>query len=146
MLWLFLPWLAFAEPPDAATRDPVAVELPAADQQAIRRLIDDQIGSFQRRDAEGAWRHVSPTLQGQFGSPERFMEMVREGYAPLYTPRSVSFDELIPVPGGWGQWMEVVGPDGERVKALYLLERQADGSWRTMGCLMSEPVRGVPAS
>jgi hypothetical protein len=123
-------------PPEAAS---------SSDSAAIRALIDDQIAAFRRHDAERAWRHESPGLRDRFQTPERFLRMVREGYRPVYAPRRVGFAELVLLPTGeLGQWLDLTGPDGERVRALYLLERQPDGSWRTSGCLLFEPEQAVP--
>lgn len=136
LLTLSLPALAspsFAAPPEGSQ------PLSARDLQAIRGVIDDQIAAFRRNDAEGAWKHVAPDLREKFGTPERFLEMVRTGYAPVYAPRRYSYGDLVPTPYGLGQWLEVTGPDGKEVDALYLLERAPDGSWRTSGCLMTEP-------
>ncbi len=133
LLWLSSPLPAHAEP--------VTVEVvSASDASRIRELIDDQIAAFQRDDAAGAWKHVSPGLRERFGTPEGFLRMVREGYRPVYRPRSWSYGELGVLPSGEvGQVLEGVGPDGERFRALYLLERQADGTWRTSGCLLFAP-------
>jgi hypothetical protein len=103
-------------------------------------VIDDQIAAFRRLDALAAWRHVAPGLRRKFGTPDAFLRMVVLGYRSVANPRSYTFGPLVPLDGGeWGQWLEIVGPDGERVEALYLLERQPDGSWRTSGCLLLGP-------
>lgn len=114
-------------------------ELSVSDLKAIRSLIDDQIAAFRRHDAEGAWRHVAPGLQEKFGTAESFLEMVRTAYQPVYAPRSYQFGEIVVTPDGVGQWMDVTGPDGIRVGALYLMERQRDGIWKTSGCFLTEP-------
>lgn len=131
----------------ASPADPPAPIVAPAEAQAIRQMIDDQIAAFRRDDAPGAWKMVAPGLQQKFGSADRFLEMVRSYYAPVYRPQTYTFDELIRTDagGGLGQWMDVIGPEGRRVRALYLLERQADGSWRTSGCLLFEPDNPPPA-
>jgi hypothetical protein len=130
-LWLALQVPASAEP----VEDPVVLAA-STDAEAIRALIDDQIAAFRRHDAEGAWRHVAPELREKFGTADVFLRMVRDGYRPVYAPRSYSFGPLQATPDGLGQWLEIIGPDGERVQAMYLLERQPDGTWRTSGCLL----------
>ncbi len=132
MWWMLLGSL------QAEAQDPPRAEqaLPALEIQGFRRIINDQIDAFRAADAEAAWRYVAPGLQQKFGSADRFLRMVRESYAPVYNPRSFEYGSIQRVPGGWGQWLHVVGPDGERVRALYLLEQQRDGTWRTMGCML----------
>jgi hypothetical protein len=136
MCWLLL---LFASPSPAVPPKSAPPALEVSDLHAIRSLIEDQIAAFRRHDAEAAWRYVAPGLQERFVTPENFLEMVRTGYGPVYSPRSYHFGEIVPTPEGLGQWLEVVGPDGERVGALYLLERQPDGSWRSSGCLLTMP-------
>jgi hypothetical protein len=131
------PTVGWSSPPPAAQ----------ADGAAVHRLIDDQIAAFRRGDAAGAWRHVAPGLQAKFGTPERFLEMVVTAYRPVAAPRDYRYGPLQALPTGeWGQWLDVTGPDGERVRALYLLERQADGTWRTSGCLLFDPGEGPEPS
>lgn len=136
--------LANAQAPEPSTeaRPPI---LAPSEAQAIRELIDDQIGAFRRDDAAGAWKAVAPGLRKRFGTADRFLEMVREQYAPVYRPQGYVFRDVVRVGEDYGQWMDVTGPHGERVRALYLLERQPDGTWRTSGCLLFEPEPAAPA-
>lgn len=142
----FLLFLALWGTGPAFASDPTPPSAVAAsDASQIRRVIDDQLQAFERDDAEAAWKHVAPSLRSKFGSADNFLRMVREGYRPVYRPRSVHYDELVRFDTGeLGQWLDVTGPDGERVKALYLMEKQADGTWRTSGCLLYEPEPGKP--
>ncbi len=114
-------------------------------ERAVRGLIDEQIAAFRARDAQAAWRLVDPDLQQKFGTADRFLHVVEAGYAPVFSPRSYRYGELIRIDEAThGQWLDVVGDDGTRVKALYLMEQQADGSWRTSGCLLFEPGEAPP--
>jgi hypothetical protein len=64
---------------------------------------------------------------------------VRNGYQPVYRPREVRFGDLVDLDGALIQKVDVTGPDGRRALALYVMERQADGSWRINGCMLAEP-------
>ena len=143
MTWIaWFAWFVLqsrAEPPAAPPSPPGATEQAV---QGMRAVIEGQLGAFARDDAAAAWKHVSPGLQQKFGTAERFLEMVRAHYQPVYAPQAVEYGELQRVEGDWGQWLEVVGPDGGRWRALYLLQQQPDGTWRTNGCLL---VEGQPA-
>ncbi len=55
-----------------------------ADRSAIRGIIQDQIEAFKRDDAVRAFSYATPALQNMFGSQERFMDMVKDGYRPVY--------------------------------------------------------------
>ena len=119
-------------------------ELGAGDVQTIRRVIEQQIDAFKRDDATGAYSFAAPSIQKIFPTAEIFMRMVRQGYQPVYRPRSYAFDELTRIEGKIIQPVRVVGPDGLPVTALYIMERQPDGSWKIGGCVLTQvPGQGV---
>lgn len=115
-----------------------AASLGTADRQAIRGVIESQMTAFRADDGTGAFGHAAPHLQQLFGTSEAFMSMVRRGYQPVYRPRAVRFGEIVAIDGELVQKVYVVGPDGAEVLALYTMERQADGSWRIAGCLLTQ--------
>jgi hypothetical protein len=61
---------------------------------------------------------------------------VRNNYQPVYRPRQFEFRELRTLDGTVVQQVYVVGPDNQPKLALYLMERQPDGSWRIAGCVL----------
>ncbi len=71
--------------------------------------------------------------RAMFGTPDRFMQMVRTGYGAVYRPREVQFLDLVVEQGELAQRVLFVGPDGVPVIAYYFMERQPDGSWRISG-------------
>lgn len=113
--------------------------LPATEKRAIRSVIEGQLGAFRADDGERAFGYASPNIRGIFGSAENFMAMVRNGYQPVYRPREVRFGDLVTVESSLVQKVYVTGPDGRRALALYVMEQQADGSWRINGCMLAEP-------
>lgn len=119
----------------AAAQAP-ASDIGTVDRAAIHRTIEDQIAAFRRDDGPAALAFASPSIQRQFATPDTFMDMVRSGYAAVYRPRSVAFGELLRVDSTLLQLVEVVGPDGAPVLAVYEMERQDDGSWRIAGCVL----------
>ena len=127
MMFLLLPLL------------PAAAQVPVdeADRVRIERVIRDQMTAFRSDDAAAAFAHAAPSIQTLFGTPETFLAMVRRGYAPVYRPRSVEFRELAEAEGALVQRVLVVGPDGVPEVALYVMERQPDGSWRIAGCFLA---------
>ena len=118
----------------AASADEVSLE--GADRSAIRDVILSQIDAFQRDDGAAAFALASPGIRGRFGTPDNFMEMVRAGYQAVYRPRSTTFLEIVTLGDRAVQKVLVVGPDGKAVIAMYPMERQRDGSWRTDGCML----------
>jgi hypothetical protein len=110
-----------------------------ADRAAIRDVIGRQVEAFRRDDGEAAFGLASPTIQGMFGTPDVFMDMVRQGYQPVYRPRVFDFREIVELSGQPAQTVHVVGPDGRPVTAFYPMTRLPDGSWRIDGCFLKAP-------
>jgi hypothetical protein len=121
----------------SVSTDAQAAEVDGANAAAIRQIIQDQLAAFQRDDGVEAFSYASPGIQAQFQTPEFFMEMVRQGYQPVYRPRDVEFRELKIEGNVIVQEVHLVGPDGQPVLARYTMERQPDGSWRISGCYLT---------
>jgi Domain of unknown function (DUF4864) len=112
--------------------------LSAADQASIRGVITEQIEAFKADDGIAAFAYASPMIQQLFGTPERFMEMVKSGYLPVYRPREVAFLDVVEIEGDLVQRVLVVGPDQRAVRAYYSMQRQQDGTWRINGCTLEQ--------
>ncbi len=110
-----------------------AAQTSDADRTAIQAVIGGQIDAFRRDDANAAWAAASPGIQGKFQKPDFFMAMVAGGYEPLYRPKSFTFGPLARTDGGPMQSVFVIGPDGAAYVAMYLMARQADGTWKVDG-------------
>jgi hypothetical protein len=114
-------------------------DVSAADRAAIRDIIQSQVDAFRRDDGDAAFGYASPSIQGMFGEPDTFMEMVRQGYRPVYRPKVFDFREIVSLHGEIAQKVHVVGPDGRPVTAVYPMTRLPDGSWRINGCYLQAP-------
>lgn len=112
-----------------------------ADQAAIQGVITRQMDAFRRDDAVEAYGFAAPGVKEIFPSPEQFMGMVRQGYRPVYRPRSVEFSELAFRDGAIVQEVEVVGPDGQAALAVYTMVRDGQGGWLIAGCALLPSVR-----
>jgi hypothetical protein len=106
----------------------------ADDVAAAQKVIRSQEQAFARDDAAAAWSHAAPAIQELFPRPEIFMQMVQQGYAPVYRHRSFEFGEAKAAGGEIAQHVHIVDDNGEAWEALYTLERQPDGSYRITGC------------
>jgi hypothetical protein len=122
---------AVAAPP------PGAPTLPATEWQAIRQVIDDQLQALKAGDGAKAMTFAAPGIRAQFGTPENFLRMVREGYAPLLTARHTQFLEGALIDGTTIQPLRLVLPDHTVLVALYHMQRLADGRWRIAGCALA---------
>lgn len=109
------------------------------DRTQIRAIIGKQVEAFRADDEAAAFGYASPAIQRMFGTPELFMDMVRQGYQPVYRPRVFDFREIVTLDGEPAQKVHVVGPDGRPVTAYYPMLRMPDGSWRINGCFLQAP-------
>ena len=107
-----------------------AQPLAEGDRAAIVSVIERQLAAFRRDDGREAFSYASPRIQERFGTPERFMHMVRTSYAAVYRPREVAFRGVVVAGDVPAQKVLLVGPDGVPVMAIYPMQRQADGSWK----------------
>lgn len=121
-----------------------AIDIAAVDRAAIRTAVEGQMTAFRRDDGAAAFAYASPRIRAIFKDPDTFMRMVRKDYQPVYRPKAVSFRDPETIEGSLVQPVQVVGPNGVPITALYIMERQGDGSWRIGGCvLVAEPAKGI---
>ena len=111
--------------------------LAPADARAVREVIEAQIDAFRNDDAAKAFSLATPGIRENFGSPERFIEMVRSSYAAVYRPSSVAFDAPVVLEGQVVQPVRLTDAQGRAWLALYPMQQQPDGSWRTNGCQLA---------
>ena len=111
--------------------------LAASEWSAIRRAIDDQRKALKSGDARKAFSFASPGIQAQFGTPNTFLAMVRNGYGALIAARYVEFLEGAVIEGAVIQPLRLVAPDNSVLVALYTMEKQKDGRWRIAGCVLA---------
>ena len=116
-----------------------AQDVSSADRSAIRDIIQSQVEAFRRDDGEQAFGFASPAIRQMFGTSDVFMDMVRQGYQPVYRPRVFEFREIVSLHGQVTQKVHVVGPDGRPVTAFYPMTQLPDGSWRIDGCYLQAP-------
>ena len=130
----------------------VAFALPAVAQPAItgddlaeiRAVIHRQIEAFRRDDAQEAFKLVSPAVQETFGTPERFLDVVRTSYGAIVRPTAVVFLGLTVMGEDAVQRVQITDRSGSVWLAYYAMQRQKDGSWRTNGCHLVQPAKTIP--
>jgi hypothetical protein len=106
----------------------------AADITSAQNVIRSQEQAFARNDAAAAYSYAAPAIQEVFPHAEIFMQMVQQGYAPVYRHQSFEFGEAKVADGHIAQRVHIVDEKGEAWEALYTLEQQADGSLKITGC------------
>jgi len=116
--------------------------LPAQADDEIEQVISEQIEAFLADDFETAFTYASPAIQGIFGTPDRFGEMVRNGYPMVWRPAEVEF--LSVERRGRELWQNVLIRDAEG--ALHVLEYQmimGEGGWKINAVRLRPPEDGL---
>ncbi|MEQ9673215.1 DUF4864 domain-containing protein [Roseovarius indicus] len=104
----------------AAVLMTLALALPAKANEDIEKVISSQIDAFLADDFETAFTYASPMIKDIFGTPEKFGQMVRQGYPMVWRPSEVNFLSIDR--RGKELWQNVMVRDAEG--ALYILEYQ----------------------
>lgn len=115
----------------------------ADDVVSAQTVISSQVEAIGRDDADAAYAYAAPAIQEMFSSPDVFMAMVRQAYAPLYRPQRFEFGKAVSADGKIAQRVRIVDVDGAGWDALYSLERQPDGSLRITGCSLVKADQGA---
>ena len=111
-----------------------------ADVAAGQSVIRAQEEAFLRDDAATAYTFAAPSIQSWYRTPEIFMSMVRNGYAPVYRHRSFDFGEATIADGKITQEVHIIDAEGAAWDAVYTLEPQADGSLKISACILRKAV------
>jgi Domain of unknown function (DUF4864) len=113
---------------------PKGEEVSDDDQAAIADIVKQQLAAFARDDAVGAFAFAAPNIQAMFTTPAEFFAMVKQGYAPVYRHKNVSFLPVLKIADQLVQPVILVDMQDKLVHAVYFMEKIADGSWRIAGC------------
>lgn len=116
----------------------------AADINDVQAVITAQIDAFKRDDGKAAFFYAATAIKEIFHTPEIFMEMVRQQYAPIYRPRYVEYLEPVAVGNNLMQPLIVTGENGVTVLARYALIRLASSNWRIIGVTLSPAPNQAP--
>ena len=98
----------------------------------IEGTISNQIEAFRADDFDTAFTFASPMIQGMFGSPDNFGQMVRNGYPMVWRPDRLRFGPQRSQ--GGVIWQQVIVTDAQgRAHVLDYRMEQVDGQWRIAG-------------
>jgi hypothetical protein len=119
----------------AAIAAPASAEpVSTGDTRAVRAVVEAQLAAFAADDAKRAFSYAAPAIREMFGTPERFVAMVRAGYPVVYRPSNINFLHPVWVDAHLVQGVHLTDAEGALWLAIYRLERQPDKSWRISGC------------
>jgi len=96
-------------------------------------VIRAQLEAFQSGDVATAYEYAAPAVKRHFPNVDTFGEMVRTGYKPLYSPRSMLFTNFMTQHEPPLQHVIVIGPAGRAWDAYYLMTTNVDGDWKVAG-------------
>lgn len=136
-IWARLLLLALLVAPGAAAAPSDAPTLQRAEWKAIEQAIGGQRAALKAGDGAKALTFATPAMRDQFGSADRFMRMVRDGYAPLLAARDTKFLEGAVIEGAVIQPLRLILPDNTVLVAIYQMEKQKDGRWKIAGCILA---------
>jgi hypothetical protein len=111
-------------------------KLNAAEWNAIKKVISQQLAALKRGQGERAFGYASEGIRAQFGDADHFLTMVRTSYAPLLEARYTEFLEGAVIDGVIVQPLRLIAPDNTVRVALYTMERHK-GGWRINGCAIA---------
>ncbi|MEJ8836653.1 DUF4864 domain-containing protein [Ramlibacter sp. AN1133] len=111
--------------------------------QVLQQVVQQQLQALSHENAGEAFALADADLRTQFGTPEAFLETVREQYPMLMHPASVLF--LKPSTDGSIAMQKVRLTDdaGSSWSLTYLLNRQQDDQWKISGCVVTPEGRQV---
>ena len=124
MLWFFAALPAHSE--DARTGPVVGV-------------IQKQLDAFQQDDFEKAFTFASPTIKRMFGNPDRFGQMVRNGFPMVWRPSEVQFLDFMDKGGEISQTVLFRDAKGVPIVLQYFMIETESG-WQIDGVVpVQEP-------
>ena len=106
--------------------------------KAGQDIIAQQIEAMRRDDGAKAFSFAAPEVQLKFQTPAIFMQMVKQGYAPVYRPQSYQFQQSQEVNGVISQLVDLTTSNGEYWIAQYQLVVMQDGTIRIVGCMLKK--------
>ena len=114
------------------------VELTSKDQAQIHQLRRRQLHALRTRDAKLAFELSSPSVQASCQTPCRYQAYMDSGYGFVGESSDERVGPIVITPHGLGQYIELDPDQASAIGALYLLERQHDGSWKNSGIVPLE--------
>lgn len=118
-----------------------AREVTAAQISQARAVVQAQLDAFAGEDAVKAFLLNSESVRERFGSPDRFMAMIRRRYPMVYRPASVAFQRPQWEDSDLMQSVQMTDSQGTGWLATFRLQPQSKGPWLIAGCRV-EPSEG----
>lgn len=134
--------LAHAEPEEPATaQEPpelATAALTTADTIAIHEVVQAQLNAFASDDAAAAFDLATVEKQLLLGSPDIFMQLIRERYEPIYRNKVLIFDHPEVVHGLTVQRVRVTDSYSRVWVAIFWMQQDEQSNWKIDGCHLVE--------
>ena len=113
-----------------------------AQDDEIRSVITQQLQAFQVDDFETAFTFASPMIQSIFRNPQRFGQMVRNGYPMVWRPADVQFGRIETRSGRTVQIVYFTDQAGRMFEAEYEMIQSGE-AWEINGVAIREADLGA---
>ena len=114
----------------------LALPGPSAAQNAtIAETIDGQIAAFRADDFPRAFEFASPMIRNMFRTPDRFGQMVRQGYPMVWRPAEVTYGAA-EIDGRVTRQQVLITDQSGTLHALEYEMIQTEGGWLINGVRM----------
>jgi hypothetical protein len=119
-------------------RDVAADPVSSSDAQAIHDVVQSQLDAFSEDDASRAFSLATEHMRALIGTPDRFLQMIKDQYPPVYRNRLALFSQPERIDGHTVIIVRLTDSDNLVWLAVYELAREADGAWKIEGCNLVE--------
>ncbi len=108
----------------------VLAEISEGEINQVQDVIREQLSAFAAGDSITAYSHVAASLREKFISPNQFMSMVKQAYAPLYGTKEYKFVRHIT--NKHHVMQEIIFEDNRQQvwRAFYALSKNTDNEWK----------------
>jgi hypothetical protein len=116
----------------------LAEPLTPVDVQAIQTVVKSHLEALAEDDAARAFSSATSATRSQLGSPENFLQLIKDEYAPIYRSRHPIFSAPEVIGDQTIQMVRITDASNHVWVALFRMEREEDESWKIAGCELLE--------
>ncbi len=116
----------------------MAESLTQVDVKSIQAVVKSHLEALAEDDAAQAFESATLATRVELGSPENFLQLIKDEYSPIYRSRHPIFSVPEVIGGDTIQMVRVTDETNHVWVALFRMERDVDNSWRIDGCELLE--------
>lgn len=122
----------------ASCGNAAAASISDTDAQAIHDVVQSQLDALSEDDAGRAFSLATKRMRSLIGTPDRFLQMIKDQYPAVYRNRLALFSQPERVDGHTMIIVRLTDSENSVWIAIYELMREADGTWKIEGCDLVE--------